>query len=224
MQMSGPSHTTARPRIAGNCAPHPSPRIVRGDALIAAPWKNGGGVTREIAAYPVGAGLETFVWRMSVADVEQPGPFSRFPGVERTLVLLDGEGMRLIESGDGKGGGGRTHALTRPFDIARFDGEASLDAELVHGATRDFNLMVRRGQARATLEVWRGTSTRCHTLDADTALVFCARGELDLRFPGASHQSVTLKAMDTLVLDTPRAFPCETAGEGVALAVLIRYA
>ncbi|MGN6316309.1 HutD/Ves family protein [Trinickia sp.] len=222
--MSGPSQGTGRPRAAGSRAPHPSLRIVRGDALIAAPWKNGGGVTREIAAYPVGAGLDTFVWRLSVADVERPGPFSRFPGVERTLVLLDGEGMSLIERGDGAVGGGRTHALTRPFDIARFDGEAAFDAELVRGATRDFNLMVRRGQASATLRVWRGASARPHTLDADTALVFCARGELEVGFPGAPHQRAMLTAMDTLVLDTPRGSTCETAGEGVALAVLIRYA
>jgi environmental stress-induced protein Ves len=222
--MSGPSEATARPRAAGNCAPHPSPRIVRGGALIAAPWKNGGGVTREIAAYPVGAGLDTFVWRASVADVDRPGPFSRFPGVVRTLVLLDGEGMRLIEQGNGEGGGARTHALTRPFDIVRFDGEAALDAELVRGATRDFNLMVRRGQASATLEVWSGASPQAHTLDADTALVFCARGELEVRFPGAPHQRAALTAMDTLVLDTPRACSCEIAGEGVALAVFIRYA
>ncbi|WP_206952793.1 HutD/Ves family protein [Trinickia acidisoli] len=206
----------------------PEPRIVRASALKAAPWKNGGGVTREIAAYPVGASLETFVWRVSVADVEQAGPFSRFLGIDRTLVLLAGVGMDLIEAA------GAVHALREPLSIARFDGEAALEARLVGGATRDFNLMVRRDRASAVLEVWRGAGR--HTLDADAALVFCARGSLDLRFAStaqslgrvvgvasAPHGPATLSAMDTLVLDAPRQLACDVTGDGAALAVLIRY-
>ncbi|RAC78746.1 HutD family protein, partial [Burkholderia multivorans] len=83
--------------------------LIRAADLVASPWKNGGGVTREIAAgFPEaghadapgadapGAGaLDTFVWRVSVADVGAAGPFSRFDGVDRTLVLLSGAGMTL---------------------------------------------------------------------------------------------------------------------------------
>lgn len=54
--------------------------LIRAEQLVASPWKNGGGVTREIAAQPPGASLDGFAWRVSVADVAQPGPFSRFPG------------------------------------------------------------------------------------------------------------------------------------------------
>ena len=91
-------------------------RIVRASALAATPWKNGGGMTREVAAYPVGASLDTFVWRVSVADVEQPGPFSTFAGIDRTLVLLAGAGMRLHERS------GPTQTLTAPLSIARRSG------------------------------------------------------------------------------------------------------
>ena len=59
------------------------------------PWKNGAGRTTEIAAHPAGAALDAFAWRVSIADVERDGPFSRFPGIDRTIVLLDGAGMRL---------------------------------------------------------------------------------------------------------------------------------
>lgn len=197
-------------------------RIVRASALPATPWKNGGGMTREVAAYPVGASLDTFVWRVSVADVEQPGPFSTFAGIDRTLVLLAGAGMRLHERS------GPTQTLTAPLSIARFDGEASLHAELLDGATRDFNLMVRRDCARAELQVWQGAGV--HTLDADTALVFCAHGELHVRLDGARRgpdrtvaAQATLGAMDTLVLDAPRAQQCDVTGEGAALAVLLKY-
>lgn len=206
-------------RAAKDPAARLGARIVRGDALAAAPWKNGGGVTREIAAYPVGASLDTFVWRVSVADVERAGPFSRFPGVARTLVLLAGSGMRLSEAS------GATHVLARPLDIARFDGEAALDAQLVDGATRDFNLMIRRDRADAALEIWEGARAGKRRLKADAALLFCARGPLDVRLsavPG-STADLALAAMDTLVLDAPRALTCEVAGDGAAIAVLIRY-
>lgn len=208
--------------------PPTSLRIVRASALKAMPWKNGGGVTREIAAYPVGARLDTFVWRVSVADVDEPGPFSRFAGIDRTLVLLAGAGMRLVESG------GATHALSEPLSIARFDGEAAIDAQLVDGPTRDFNLMVRRDRARAELRVWQGAGR--HTLDADIALVLCARGALDVRVEraaqapapagasaSASPVQASLATLDTLVLDTPRALTCDVTGEGAALAVLVHY-
>jgi environmental stress-induced protein Ves len=200
-------------------------RIVRADALEATPWKNGGGVTREIAAYPQGASLDTFVWRASVADVGRAGPFSRFAGVDRTLVLLAGAGMHLTEAR------GATHALMEPLAVARFRGEAALDAQLVDGPTRDFNLMVRRDRASATLQVWKGMGQ--HRLDADAVLVFCALGSLDIRLEStrqspASSAPVqatlaTLSAMDTLVLDAPRAIACEVRGDGAALAVFVRY-
>ena len=63
------------------------------------PWKNGGGHTTEIAAEPPGAGMASFAWRVSVADIAHDGPFSAFPGVDRTLVLLAGDGMRLATAG-----------------------------------------------------------------------------------------------------------------------------
>ena len=72
------------------------------------PWKNGGGHTTEIAAEPPGAGTASFVWRVSVADIAQDGPFSAFPGIDRTLVLLSGRGMRL---GDGRRHDGVARAL-----------------------------------------------------------------------------------------------------------------
>ena len=56
------------------------------------PWKNGGGVTIEIAVSPSGSSLDTFDWRVSMATVIEPGPFSSFPGIDRTLCVLTGNG------------------------------------------------------------------------------------------------------------------------------------
>ncbi len=188
--------------------------LIRGVDLVASPWKNGGGVTREIAAWPAGAALDTLVWRVSVADVAQAGPFSRFAGIDRTLVLLSGAGMLLDEEG------GHTHALMKPLDIARFKGEAAIDARLVDGATRDFNLMLRRGAATGDVDVWRGEAE--HTLSADVVLLFCAAGSIEVTL----DETVPLRLADndTLRIDTPHALRCETQGTGALLAISIRYA
>ena len=112
------------------------------------PWKNGGGRTTEIAAYPPGAGLDAFLWRVSLADVACDGPFSSFPGIERTIVLLEGAGMRLH-------GGLRDAELTTPFEPHAFSGDATVDCTLVAGPVRDFNVMFRRGRARGSVAVVR---------------------------------------------------------------------
>jgi environmental stress-induced protein Ves len=66
------------------------------------PWKNGGDETTEVAAGPPGASLETFDWRISMAHIAQSGPFSLFPGVDRTLAVLSGVGIRLSVAGRGR--------------------------------------------------------------------------------------------------------------------------
>ncbi|MBJ9881917.1 HutD family protein, partial [Burkholderia cenocepacia] len=88
--------------------------LIRAADLVASPWKNGGGVTREIGAFPPGAALDAFAWRVSVADVGTAGPFSRFDGIDRTLVLLSGAGMTLAEAG------GTRHVLDAPLARADF--------------------------------------------------------------------------------------------------------
>ena len=112
------------------------------------PWKNGGGHTHEIAVHPEGAGTAAFDWRVSVADVAQDGPFSRFPGVERTLVLLAGNGVRLEGAGD-------PLDLRTPYEPITFSGDAELACVLTDGPIRDFNLMVRRDVAKGEIIVVR---------------------------------------------------------------------
>jgi environmental stress-induced protein Ves len=194
--------------------------LLRGVDLMAAPWKNGGGVTREVAAFPEGAGLDAFVWRVSIADVAQAGPFSRFAGIDRTLVLLSGAGMLLDEEQ------GPTHKLTQPLDSARFAGETAIDARLVDGATRDFNLMVRRGAATGELEVWRSegdaSAMQHRRLSADVVLLFCASGLLEVTLGDAA--AVTLAVDDTLYIEAPEAQACKISGEGALLAIRLHYA
>ncbi|CAN7430488.1 HutD family protein [Trinickia sp. LjRoot230] len=192
------------------CGAFAATSLARGAQLDATPWRNGGGTTRELAVFPPGAGFDDFIWRLSVADIERSGPFSRFAGVDRTLVLLRGAGMQLIDRR------GVSHAtLPAPYTYARFPGELELQAELTDGPTRDFNLMVRRGQACSACELWYGAGA--HVLDADVALIFCAQGTLDVTISGIAP--MRLDAMDMLRIDAPTALPCLIAGEGTAIGV-----
>jgi environmental stress-induced protein Ves len=222
--------------VALHATPADSPTnttLIRGADLVAAPWKNGGGVTREVAVFPLNAGLDAFTWRVSIAEVAQAGPFSRFAGIDRTLVLLSGAGMWLDESDERDERDGtlntngsaahtaKTHALTQPLDIARFAGEARIEARLIDGATRDFNLMVRRGAASAETAVWRGPTQR--TVSADVVLLFCASGGAVQVALGGHAGRHMLETGDTLRVDAPNALPCSLEGAGAVLAISIRY-
>ena len=112
------------------------------------PWKNGGGSTRELACWPPGAGMDSFGWRVSVASIAAPGPFSAFAGVDRQIMLLDGDGVRLS-------GNGWEHTLGEHWQPYAFAGDEAVSCELLGAASTDFNLMLRRGAWRGHLQVLR---------------------------------------------------------------------
>ncbi len=115
------------------------------------PWKNGRGVTTELALWPTGTTLERgdFEWRISRAAVDEPGPFSSFPGFERILVVTGGEGLVLAH------GGPATRARLRRLEPYRFSGDAPTTAELQQGRVEDFNVLVRRDRFQADVQAAR---------------------------------------------------------------------
>lgn len=122
-------------------------------SLAAMPWKNGGGTTQEIACWPPGAGLSEFGWRVSIATIAAPGPFSVFADIDRSIMLLEGEGVRL-RSRDGR----IDHRLDLPHRPFAFAGDVEIDCTLQGGASSDFNVMTRRGQWRAEVQVLDGAA------------------------------------------------------------------
>lgn len=118
-------------------------RLLRAHDYRRMAWKNGGGITTEIARRD-GDG-DAFDWRISIAEIAQDGDFSIFPGVDRELMLLDGGGVELAIGDD------EPVALTRRYQKHAFPGEAPVSCRLLDGPTRDFNLMVRRGRFAAEL-------------------------------------------------------------------------
>lgn len=110
-------------------------------------WRNQLGWTREIHAshLPGPAPDSPWDWRLSIAEIERDSEFSAFPGIDRELVLLSGNGVRL------RFDDGEAHELHPPHDRLRFAGERKVVGELLDGPTHDFNLMWRRDRVNATL-------------------------------------------------------------------------
>jgi uncharacterized protein len=105
-------------------------------------WRNQLGWTREIYRSPEEG---EWNWRLSIAEIERDSAFSSFPRVDRELVLLSGNGLRL------RFDEGEVHELEPPHGKLRFAGERSVTGELVDGPTHDFNLMWRRDEVQADL-------------------------------------------------------------------------
>ena len=109
------------------------------------PWKNGGGMTTEIAVHPPGAGLDGFLWRISIADIATSGPFSTFPGIDRTIMLLVDRPMELRSDAGS--------VTLRQYAPHAFAGEERIGGALGDGPVRDFNVMARRGRIAAAVSV-----------------------------------------------------------------------
>lgn len=112
------------------------------DRVEPQPWRNGGGRTRELLAWPK---RDDWCVRISVADIERDGPFSPYPGVERWFAVLDGAGV-LLKLPDG------AHSLDADSAPLHFRGEDAPACTLRDGPTRDLNLMSPRQRGHATMQ------------------------------------------------------------------------
>ncbi|WP_144671673.1 HutD family protein [Arthrobacter sp. U41] len=138
--------------------------IIRYAELKAQPWRNGGGVTREVASHPAaassvpGTGDGGWDWRVSIADVSKAGDFSAFPGMDRVLTVLEGE--LLLLSVDGA-----EHPLEkyRPF---RFSGDAAAAGSLPTGDIRDLNVITRNGVFKGYTSIIELSKKRAHPVFA----------------------------------------------------------
>lgn len=140
--------------------------IININELPPTPWKNGGGTTREIAQAD---GPKGFAWRLSVADVEVEGPFSRFEGFSRILTVIEGHGLQLCTTK-------RIHeiALLDPF---HFRGDVDISSKLQSGSIRDFNVIYDHDSVAAHVSVVRGPAGfDCIQTEMLTTFVFGAEG------------------------------------------------
>lgn len=108
--------------------------LIKSSGYKVMPWKNGLGVTAEIAIYPEGADLSKgdFQWRISSAKVTASNSFSNFSGYDRFLTVLSGEGFELNER------------FFKPYEVHKFRGEEAISCKLIGRAVEDLGIIYRR--------------------------------------------------------------------------------
>lgn len=127
-------------------------------------WRNGGGETREIVSFP--PDQRDFSWRISIATIAADGAFSRFPGIDRVITLLEGEGVELKAR--------RYTQLLRLRQPFAFAGEEEIEARLTGGVSTDFNVMTRRDTHCAEVRV---IAELCSPAPSGAGAVYVLAGE-----------------------------------------------
>lgn len=176
-------------------------KILRAAERVAVPWKNGGGVTREVAVWPHGAGFDDFDWRVSIAEVREAGPFSVFADIDRVLTILEG---RMTLAFDDREMTLDPHSA--PLALA---GDAPCFGTPLGGPVTDLNVMVRRGRCRAGVE---RVSSGAISVTAATILVADASARLR-----SAERAIALRRFDAVAFDGP----LDLVLEGSALAVTV---
>jgi len=179
--------------------------ILRAADRVAVHWKNGGGLTREVAVHPAGSDLGGFDWRVSLAEVRSPGPFSSFPGIDRHLAVISGRLALTIA-------GGPTALLAPGSPACFFPGDLPAAAEPIESPVRDLNVMTRRGRCRARLRRYDAGNDTPLSLHADNTFLL-ALAPLTVR---AAGETVELGALDAAQLRAQRDAPLAVSAVGAA--------
>jgi environmental stress-induced protein Ves len=194
----------------------PSLQVLRAASYRHMPWKNGGGMTAEIAVAPEGAGLDNFRWRISMAQIAQDGPFSCFPGIDRTLTVLDGKGVELEFPGSDAR---RRETLTPHSAPLSFLADTPVHARLLSGGVTDFNVMTRPSECRHAVRKLHVQSRLVIPTAADQLTLFCCAGRLECDF-GGPHAA--LEPRDCVLVTVPvTQVTAHSEGADGAAAILV---
>jgi hypothetical protein len=162
------------------------------EVLRAAPrtpvaWKNGGGLTREVAVHPRGSDLDGFDWRISIAEIRAAGPFSLFPGIDRRMAVVSGALSLAID-------GRPPVTLTPESDAVGFPGDVPAFAEPLGAPVTDLNVMTRRARCTASLTRQFARASAVLEARADSTLIV-ALADLVVR---RGEAGISLSALDAL--------------------------
>ena len=161
------------------------PKIIKAADFKEMPWKNGGGVTQEIFRLPSSG--ENFQFRVSKATVHQSGPFSKFPHIDRFLMLLNGQGFVLNQK----------IQFNKPLDSFEFAGEEEYFCELINGSCTDFNVMIDRRWGSAQVKVSRLPKDETWDGHADYLYLHKAEPEFLIFQP---DETVTIQAVEEMIV------------------------
>lgn len=160
--------------------------LLKNQNYLVMPWKNGRGFTSEIAIYPVNSTLKenNFSWRLSSAEVSENGPFSGFPGCERYLAVIQGEGLYLRFDH-------KTERVTQN-SLLKFSGEDLVESELLNGKIKDLNFIVKKNKHDVQCEIstaaFKGVKEGC-------TILFVIEGSIAV-------ENQVAEKFDTVILET----------------------
>ena len=136
------------------------------------PWKNGGGVTVDIAGASVPGVVpgawDGVIWRFGQTRIERPGPFSDLSGFDRLLAVVEGRGLVLHPVG------APPVDVRARFQPVRFPGEWRIESELEDGPVAVVNLMADRRRAAIDLRVAVGITRLA--FEPGTLVLYAAAG------------------------------------------------
>jgi environmental stress-induced protein Ves len=181
-------------------------QVLRSSDYQRMPWKNGGGTTTEIWKEVSASG--EMLWRLSIADVASDGPFSKFPGIDRWIMVIEGKGMELSIAGMGE------RRLDRRFDPLFFPGDAKTDCRLIDGPIRDFNFMIARRCGQGSLRVFSLESDDAMPANGNIAAVHVLRGSVQTG-------GRMLAQGDTWIADRPQAIDIQATQQTLLAAISI---
>jgi environmental stress-induced protein Ves len=176
------------------------------------PWKNGGGMTSEIVRGDAKTKNRDWGWRVSIAVVETNSPFSIFKGIERTMSIIEGNGMDL-DSPDGK------NFSLDLFKVVKFDGETALKGRLRHGSVKNFNVMVDRNLFTACLEIINTRTQVVSSVEPNSiVLIHQVKGEVTK----IKHDQnfANLAAQETIVFESNKIIEVQSPSN--TLLVIVR--
>lgn len=177
------------------------------------PWKNGQGTTTEIAVSPAAAGLDDFDWRLSIARMEADAPFSAFPGIVRTLAVIEGAGLVLELSG------AAPVTLSPSSAPHRFAADRPAEARLLGGPVSNLNIMTRRASCTHLMRRLRFQG-ELEISVSGTLLVLCHTGGIRI---GNAEDGAQLGPFDcALIQDTEKAALHSSAASSAFLIDIIR--
>ena len=175
------------------------------------PWRNGRGETAEVAIGPAGASLDDFDWRVSMARIDADGPFSNFPGTDRTLTVLRGEGLHLSIADSAP------VELTCDSEPLGFPGDVVAAATLIGSPVTDLNVMTNRARLRHSMRRLRPAGGVELAIEAQLALLVCAQSTVQVE---VNAQKARLATLDTFLVDEART-TLRIFGDALALVYLI---
>lgn len=169
-------------------------QLVEHDSFRRMRWRNGGGSTLELYVERH-VDYADPVLRVSVADVNEDGPFSVFPGYDRTLTLISGHGMTLKYDEQSE------DVLGYRFASASFEGEIQTHSLLHDGATQDFNVFTLRKHYTHSVSVLPDEKNEWYNEHAHRLLIYSV--EADARVIVPNSDEINVKARSLLKVDQP---------------------